>query len=190
MTALTADDVTAKAIAEHGEDNVGVYELAFTYEAMQATDRRKKSGVFYTPAEVAEGMSRMALGWGIERLGDAPDQVLRILALDPACGCGQFLVEAARFLSYEYAKRLINAEPSIDLVVAVMPRVILECVYGMDIDSVAVAIAKRALSLETAGTVTPMMLDRHFKVGNSVNGPDGPPALEERLARRQEGGEP
>lgn len=177
---VTADDVLAKAVAEHGEDNVGVYELAFAYESMQAMGARKKTGVFYTPAEVAQTMSTMSLQLGLNQCGESPQQVLKILALDPACGCGQFLVEAARFLATEYARRLINEEPSGDLILAVMPRIILECIFGMDIDPVAVELAKRALSLETVGAVTPAMLDRHFKVGNSVNGPDGPPAFEDR----------
>lgn len=180
---ITAADVMAKAIAEHGEDNVGVYELAFTYEAMQAMGNRKKRGVYYTPGEVAQAMSRFALGWGLDRCGDEAGQVLRIVALDPACGCGQFLVEAARYLSHQYAHRLVGGEPSADLVLAVMPKVILECVFGMDIDPVAVDLAKQALCLETCGTLTPAMLDRHFKVGNSLDGPDGPPALEDRLHR-------
>jgi len=180
---ITAADVLAKAVAEHGEDNVGVYELAFIYEAMQSMSGRKAKGVYYTPDAVAEAMSKLALNLGINQCGDEPGQVLRIIALDPACGCGQYLVEAARLLSAEYARRLFDSKPTPDQVIGVMPKVILECVFGMDIDPVAVDLAKLALSLETGESLTPAMLDRHFKVGNSVDGPDGPAAMEDRLTR-------
>jgi hypothetical protein len=177
---ITADDVYARAVVDHGEDRVGAYELAFTYEAMQSMDGRKRNGVFYTPAEVASAMSRFSLDWGLGQAGGEPGDVLRIIALDPACGCGQFLVEAARHLSIEYARRLVGADPTGDLVLAVMPRIILECVFGMDIDPVAVELARRALCLETAGALTPVTLDRHVVAKDALAGPDGPPAFEDR----------
>lgn len=44
-------------------------------------------------------------------------------------------------------------------------------------------LAKLALSLETAGALTPAMLDRHVVCADTLAGPDGPPAMEEKRAR-------
>src|SRR5262249_51913026 len=58
-------------------------------------------------------------------------------------------------------------------------RVILTCIFGIDIDPVAVDLAKLALSLETAGAITPSMLDRHIICGNTLAGVT-PPAMDDR----------
>lgn len=178
--AVTADEVYAEAVARYGEDNVTGRELADTYESMLASAARKKGGVYYTPQPVAKMMTRFSIEVAIQRVGVDPNQLLRLIMLDPACGCGPFLVEAARQLSYAYAQRLLGGgEPSGDLMLAVMPRVVLECVFGVDIDPVAVELAKLAVSIETAGALTPSMLDRHIICGNALAG-DSPPAMEER----------
>lgn len=181
MTTITADDVYARALAEHGESNVGAEQLGQTYESMQSAGERKAGGVWYTPEPVATFMSRFAVEIvGLKQVGPEPEQVMRVVALDPACGCGIFLVHAARQLSIEYAKRLIGgAEPSGDLVLAVLPRVVLNCVFGIELDPVAAELARMAVSLETVGAITPTMLDRHIVSGDTLTG-TLPPALLER----------
>lgn len=62
-----------------------------------------------------------------------------------------------------------------------LPRVVLECVYGVDNDPIAVDLARLAVSLETAGALTPAMLERHIVCDNVLEGPDHiPPALADR----------
>lgn len=178
MTTLTADDVYAAALAKHGEGNVGPYELAFMYESMQPTAERKAKGVYYTPQAVAEAMSKLALQQGVDLAGEGAHNVLKLCVIDPACGCGPFLVESARILSLHYATALCG-QPDPDVAVAVTPHIILECLFGVDIDPIAVELAKRALSAETGGTVTPAMLERHIIVGDVLQG-DSPPALDDR----------
>lgn len=178
---ITADQVYAEDVSRHGEDNVTAYTLSETYESMLSMAARKKGGVWYTPQPVTQWMSSFSLRLGLRQVGPEPDQVLRIVAYDPACGCGVFLIEAAQLLARAYAERLVGGEPSPALVLAVLPTVILRCVFGKDIDPVAVELARRALSLETGGMVTPDMLARHVVAGNSLESPQGPPAMEERL---------
>jgi hypothetical protein len=180
---ITADQVYAEDVARRGgEDNVTAYTLSETYESMQSMAARKRGGVWYTPQPVTQWMSSFSLRLGLRQVGPEPDQVLRIVAYDPACGCGVFLIEAAQLLARAYAERLVGGEPSPAMVLAVLPTVILRCVFGKDIDPVAVELARRALSLETGGMVAPDMLARHVVAGNSLEGPQGPPAMEERLA--------
>lgn len=181
MSGITAQQVYEAAVAEYGEDNVGAWELGAVYEALQSAIAKKRHGVWYTPEPMAASMSRFAVEIvGLRQVGPEPEQVMRVVALDPACGCGIFLVHAARQLSTEYARRLCGgAEPSGDLVLAVMPRVILNCVFGIELDPVAVELARLAVSLETVGAITPAMLDRHIVCGDTLNGAM-PPALADR----------
>jgi N-6 DNA Methylase len=180
---MTAEQVYAEDVARRGgEDNVTSYTLSETYESMLSMAARKKGGVWYTPQPVTQWMSSFSLRLGIRQVGPEPDQVLRIVAYDPACGCGVFLIEAAQLLARAYAERLVGGEPSPAMVLAVLPTVILRCVFGKDIDPVAVELSRRALSLETGGMLSPDMLARHVVAGDALEGPDGPPAMEERLA--------
>jgi type I restriction-modification system DNA methylase subunit len=182
MTApvITAEDVYQEAMIEH--ETVGAEELGVVYQRLMNPDQRRDQGSFYTPQALAEFLARFSLDIGLDEVGPDAAQVLRITALDPSCGSGIMLVHAARLLSHAYATRLLGGrEPSGDLMLAVMPRVILECVYGVDIDPVAAELARLALSLETAGALAPAMLERHVVCDNVLDGPDHlPPALADR----------
>jgi len=61
----------------------------------------------------------------------------------------------------------------------VLPTVITECVFSLDIDPAA-ELARRALSLETGGELAPPALERNVICGNPLEG-DSPPAMEDRL---------
>lgn len=179
---ITADIVYQRAITEY--EDVGAEQLGTVYQQMlEEADpaRRKSQGSYYTPEPLAAWLCRFVAEVGLDKIGPEPEQVMRIAAIDPSCGSGIFLVHAARVLSYEYARRLVNGEPSGDLMLAVMPRVVLNCVFGVDIDPVAADLARLAVSLETCGAITPAMLDRHIICGNVLAG-DSPPAMEETRA--------
>lgn len=185
---ITADVVYQRAMCEY--ETVGAEELGAVYQQMMNPGERKDRAAYYTPDPVARFTARFSLDLATDRqIGPEPEQVMRIVALDPACGAGILLVHAARHLAHAYASRLIGGrEPSGDLMLAVLPRVILECVFGVDSDPVAVDLTRIALSLETAGALTPAMLDRHIVCDNVFEGPDHiPPALadRERLARTE-----
>jgi hypothetical protein len=176
---ITATMVHAEAIARFSEDEVDAYRLSETYQAMQSMERRLRHGVYYTPQGLARPMTTLALRQAIGRVGPGAQELPRLGVCDPACGCGVFLVEAANLLAANYAGRLVDRQPDAELVNAVMPRVILECVFGMDIDPVAAELARLALSLETGATLRPDALARHVVCGNPLAG-DSPPAMDER----------
>jgi len=177
---ITAEIVYQRALCEY--DTVGAEELGTVYQQMMNEATRKKQAAYYTPEPVAQFLTRFATQLGLDQLGPEPEQVMRIAAIDPACGAGIMLVHATRLLSHAYASRLIGGhEPSGDLMLAVMPRVILECVFGVDNDPIAVDLARLALSLETVGALTPDMLARHVVCDSVLDGPDHlPPALRDR----------
>jgi hypothetical protein len=170
---ITADIVYQRALCEY--ETVGAEQLGVVYQQMMNNDDRKSRAAYYTPEPLAQWVARFSMQLGLDKLGRDPEQVMRLAAIDPACGAGILLVHGARVLSHAYASRLAGGEPTGALMLAVMPRVVLNCVYGVDIDPVAVELAKLAVSLETAGTLTPAMLDRHIICGNVLEG-DLPPA--------------
>src|SRR3954447_13588963 len=97
-------------------------ELGRAYEASVPAERRRRDGVHYTPADVAEGLVHLAL----EGLTCAEPVVC-----DPACGGGALLLAAARAL----------AARGLD------PRQIAsELLWGMDSDAGAVRVAREAMA--------------------------------------------
>lgn len=145
----------------------------------------KQRGMDYTPQRLAHFVSRFSMETLLERqiIGDAPEDVLRIVAIDPTCGAGVFLVEAARWIARRYADRLA-ARAGLDTapewaVRNVLPFVATECVFGVDNDPIAVDLAKSVLWLEVDGRGPFTWMDRNVIVGNVLE-KDLPPAFEDR----------
>ena len=171
MSLITAELVFAADVRRRGsEDKVTAHTLSETYESMQAMGDRQRTGVWYTPVEVARPIARMSMELALRGVGPTAQDVLRVVACDPACGCGVFLYEAAHILAAQHACRLIGRQPDADLVASVMPRVILECVFGIEIDPVAVELTRIALALETGGTLRPEILSRHVVCATTLEG--------------------
>lgn len=88
-----------------------------------ARRHRRSQGIYYTPDYVAEYLTARCLaGWR----GPSPPRVL-----DAACGCGRFLVTAARRL-------LQQGHGAVDVA---------SCLHGCDLDEEAVEVARRVLTL-------------------------------------------
>jgi type I restriction-modification system DNA methylase subunit len=92
--------------------------------------------------------------------------------VDPAVGSGHFVVAAARRIATALAAvRTCDAEPSPAALRAATADVIEHCIYGVDINDLAIEIAKMALWLEAFDGTRPLpFLDAHLKVGNSLLG--------------------
>jgi hypothetical protein len=181
---VTAAEVLAEAASRYGEA-LDAEHLGETYQSMISMAERSAGGVFYTPEPVARAMTTFALEQAIRQDGSGdPQRILRIVACDPSCGCGVFLA-AARLLATHYAGRPFGRQPSAAQVFAVMPTVVMWCIFGIDIDPVAVELARVAVSIETGSTIPSDTLLRHIVCGNPLDG-DSPPAMEERLAKQEE----
>lgn len=144
--------------------------------------RRASLGSWYTPPEIAEAMARLSLGPQLDRLeaDSDPGAMFDILTIDPACGAGVMLVATARYLAERIATRVTGQDPAPEEHVrSALPVVMTTCVFGVDIDPVAVDLAKTALWLETNGRHPWASMDRNIIVGNTLEG-DLPPAYLER----------
>ncbi|MCC5636270.1 DUF559 domain-containing protein [Nostoc sp. CHAB 5844] len=98
--------------------------------------------------------------------------LLSLKIVDPACGSGHFLLAAARRVGKELAKiRTGEAEPGSEPLKLAIRDVIQNCIYGVDINPLAVDLCKVALWIEGFSRGLPLnFLDHRIKCGNSLVG--------------------
>lgn len=159
---------------------------------------KKAGGVYYTPSYIVEYIVKNTVGKLID--GKTPEEVSKLRILDPACGSGSFLIGAYDYLlewhrrwyvdngTRKHAKLLyegLNGEWQLSSVEK--KRILLNNIYGVDIDPQAVEVTKLSLLLkvlegETHESVNSQLtffreralpdLDNNIKWGNSLIGPD------------------
>ena len=140
---------------------------------------RKATGSYYTPDYIVKFIVEQTIGpvlWeavsGKTTDAQIVRAVLNVNVLDPAMGSGHFLVEAteyiARFLvDYGILPEGKTAEEA-DLAFW-KRRVVQSCVYGVDLNPLAVELAKLSLWLTTVAKDRPLsFLDHHLRPGNSL----------------------
>ncbi|MFE4857970.1 Eco57I restriction-modification methylase domain-containing protein [Streptomyces sp. NPDC056670] len=138
-----------------------------------AGNKRKTTGAYYTPVTLIEKLLDEALDPVIERFatGD-PRRLLNLRFVDPACGSGHVLVAAARRIAHRYAELDTgDPEPAPERVRTALAEVVRHCVHGVDINPMAVEIAKVSLWLESLEPGRPLAyLDDRVKTGNALLG--------------------
>ncbi|MBN3893965.1 MAG: restriction endonuclease [Nostoc sp. NOS(2021)] len=99
-------------------------------------------------------------------------ELLSLKILDPACGYGHFLLAAARRVGKELAKvRTGEAEPGSEPLKLAIRDVIQNCIYGVDLNPLAIDLCKVALWIEGFCRGFPLnFLDHRIKCGNSLVG--------------------
>ncbi len=147
-----------------------------------AGSERKTTGSYYTPDSLVQCLLDSALEPVIaDRLGkantaeDKQQALLDLKVCDPACGSGHFLIGAAHRIARHLASlRAIaegEAEPTPDVYQHALRDVIAHCVYGVDINPMAVELCKVSLWLEALDPGRPLaFLDHHIQCGNSLLG--------------------
>jgi hypothetical protein len=146
----------------------------FSLEVAAGNDR-KKSGSYYTPSGLIALVLNEALDPFVKearRAADPEAALLAITVVDPAVGSGHFVVAAARRIASELAAvRTGDVEPAPSSVRAATADVIERCIYGVDLNDLAIEITKVALWLEAFDGTRPFpFLDGHLKVGNALLG--------------------
>ena len=98
--------------------------------------------------------------------------LLSIKVCDPACGSGHFLLAAARRIGKELAKiRTEELSPTPEALRVAIRDVIQNCIYGVDLNPLAVDLCKVALWMEGFCKGFPLnFLDHRIKWGNSLVG--------------------
>jgi len=150
---------------------------------------RKTTGSYYTPSPLIDCLLDSALDPVIDdavKRGEQaaakagqPDpseaivsELLSLTVCDPACGSGHFLVAAARRIAKRVAAvRERNPEPTVGAVAEALRDVISRCIYGVDVNPMAVELAKVSLWMEAMVPGKALtFLDAHIKCGNSLIG--------------------
>jgi hypothetical protein len=187
--------------------NLGSEELGSVYESLlelhptlnidaakftlatAAGHERKTTGSYYTHDTLVQCLLDSALDPVVSererdfaKLGyvSAEAAILNLKVCDPACGSGHFLIAAAHRLAKRLAAiRTGDAESSPEAVRRGLRDVVGRCLYGVDINPMAVELCKVSLWMEALEPGKPLsFLDHHILCGNSLIG--ATPALIEK----------
>ena len=190
LTALTTrrtrESVETISYADLGVEQLGgVYEHLLDYDLATAprgapavlvpTGRRKATGSFYTPRSLTDFVVRRTLAPVVR--DRSPGEILEIRVLDPAMGSGAFLVGACRYLAASYEQALVRegtlseGDVTEDDRAAFRRAVAQRCLFGVDVNPMAVQLARLSLWLATLAAEKPLtFLDHHLRTGNSLLG--------------------
>ena len=123
--------------------------------------------------------------------GRRPEEILALRVLDPAMGSGAFLVAACRYLAagYEAAldpRRVAGPSESRRADRAEFRRAVAQrCLFGVDMNPMAVQLARLSLWLATLAADKPLtFLDHRLRVGNSLIGASIDDLVREPATRR------
>ena len=162
---------------------------------------KKAGGVYYTPTYIVDYIVKQTVGKLVE--GKTPKQVAKLRILDPACGSGSFLINAYQFLldwhrdwyiAHDPGKWAKSRDPVLvqtttgwKSTISERKRILLDNIYGVDIDPQAVEVTKLSLLMkvlegENEQTIQPFLrlfhqralpdLGDNIKCGNSLIGPE------------------
>ncbi len=163
---------------------------------------RKAKGVYYTPQYIVEYIVKNTVGELLKGC-KTPTEAAKLKVLDPACGSGSFLLGAYQHLINWHLEWYVNDGPakhegrlvatagpgpaSWRLTAAAKKDILLNNIYGVDIDPQAVEVTKLSLLLkalegesrESVGAQTKFLRERilpdlgdNIKCGNSLIGSD------------------
>ena len=173
-------------------DQEGAYREGAVY-LLTDKGERKATGSYYTPDYIVRYIVENTLAPLCE--GKTVDEILSLKVLDPATGSGHFLVGVVDYLAEElithpdapHMTETGNEETEL----AYWRRQVVEsCVYGVDLNPMAVELAKLSLWLHTVAKGQPLsFLDHHIRYGNSLIGAkiENLPNLPELRRRRSTG---
>ena len=158
-----------------------------TARIQERSEVRKAGGVMNAPDYIVNYIIEKTVGEKLKKCNTFED-LLKIKICDPACGAGSFLIAAYDALIqwaivYYKNKQLTREEEKvvytdsygdIRLTSKIKRHILLSCIYGIDIESQAVEVAKRTLSLKTLENTT------HYEIHNERDLYNTPifPALE------------
>ncbi|MGH2510013.1 MAG: Eco57I restriction-modification methylase domain-containing protein, partial [Ktedonobacteraceae bacterium] len=161
-------------------------DIAVTYQVGDvylATDigQRKTTGSYYTPDYIVKYMVEQTLKpvlhqtlAGLQSNAERIAGILAINVLDPAMGSGHFPVEVVEYIARFLVEQGIQPEGKQEAETDMTywkRRVAQHCIYGVDLNPLAVELAKLALWLATAAKGYPLnFLDHHLRPGNALIG--------------------
>ncbi len=173
--------------------NLGAEELGSVYESLlelhpemnaqaasfelkvAAGSERKKTGSYYTRTSLISCLLDSALDPVLNEAAQQSDpaaSILKLKVVDPACGSGHFLIAAAHRISKRLAAvRTGEDEPPPEAQRKAIRDVIGHCIYGVDVNPMAVELCKVSLWMEALEPGKPLsFLEHRIQAGNSLLG--------------------
>ncbi|MBI4324462.1 MAG: N-6 DNA methylase [Chloroflexi bacterium] len=194
-------DYADLSVQQLGSIYEGLLEHRFVRERSKLvlkTDKaeRKATGTYYTPDYVVKYIVEQTITPLLQEIeqrdlvktaraaakqdNSFAGEVLKLNICDPAMGSGHFLVEATTFLAdhivyhptTKFQAEFVKGESQEETEIAHWRRRVVEaCIYGVDLNPLAVELAKLSLWLTTISTDQPLnFLDHHLRCGNSLIG--------------------
>ena len=156
-------------------------------------NERRATGSYYTPDYIVRYIVENTLAPLCK--DKTVDEILSLKVLDPATGSGHFLVGVVDYLAEELithpeAPHMTETASEETELAYWRRRVVESCVYGVDLNPMAVELAKLSLWLHTVAKGEPLsFLDHHIRCGNSLIGAkiENLPNLPELRGRRNTG---
>jgi hypothetical protein len=149
--------------------------LGKAFEALMDANNRQRSGAFYTPQEMVEGLTARALDSVFrDSHSSSLDALSRLKILDPACGSGAFLVHILERLAL-----LRRERGELGSISDIRRRVLTSSIFGVDVSPMAVWLCELRLWLSIvveSDESDPMLisplpnLDRQIRIGDSLAG--------------------
>ncbi|MDO9341502.1 MAG: N-6 DNA methylase, partial [Bacteroidales bacterium] len=137
---------------------------------------RKAGGVYYTPQYIVEYIVKNTVGKLID--GKTPKEISNIKIVDPACGSGSFLIGAYQYLldwhknyytdngKISKGKKDNPLTPDGNLTTSEKKRILLNNIFGVDIDVNAVEVTKLSLLLKCLEGETDASIKQQFRLWN------------------------
>ncbi|MBI3852404.1 MAG: N-6 DNA methylase [Verrucomicrobia bacterium] len=194
-------DYADLSVQQLGSIYEGLLEHHFVREGgklVLKTDKaeRKATGTYYTPDYVVKYIVEQTITPLLQEIeqrkmvkaaraagkqdNSFAGEVLKLNICDPAMGSGHFLVEATTFLADQivyhpttrFQAEFVKGESQEETEIAYWRRRVVEaCIYGVDLNPLAVELAKLSLWLTTISSDQPLnFLDHHLRRGNSLIG--------------------
>lgn len=144
---------------------------------------KKAGGVYYTPTYIVDFIVRHTVGVLVKNM--SPAQVIRLRILDPSCGSGSFLIGVYQFLLDWYRDYYVANGPDKHkkvlyqvsggvwrLTTSERKRILLKNIYGVDVDSQAVEVAKLSLLLKVLEGESEESINRQLRLFHERALPD------------------
>ena len=139
---------------------------------------RKSTGSYYTPPGLVSHIVQNTVGPLIDDIianttdqSQQIDNILELNIVDPAMGSGHFLVGVINYMARRICEIEFSTEIIEDRLVERKREVARRCIYGVDINPLAVDLAQVSIWLETISVDKPLsFLSAHLKSGNSLIG--------------------
>lgn len=134
-----------------------------------SSGERRTTGSYYTPQPIVDFMIAQTLGPLCESLN--VQSLLKMTVCDPAMGSGHFLIGAVKYLENRVQELIFQSDENDDVhLEEIRWKLLYNCIFGVDINPLAVELAKFSLWMYSATPNSKLDPLSNFRLGNSLIG--------------------